>query len=677
MEFVDGIDGLALLRECARRSSRLPNAIAVHIVQSVLDALDFAHNQVDAEGRAMGIIHRDISPSNVLLSRRGDVKLVDFGIARAYEQDHHTKAGTLKGKYGYMSPEQVIGESLDPRSDLFACGIVLAELLTGRRLFAATNELDVLLMVRDVKLDRLEQFGAEIDPALMSIVRMALRKDRSERYLSAAIFREALDEWMFAQRTRVGVREISELVATYYDSAWRRRREHMASVPEVVTAISDLDGPGLESGAHELAPATPEIDGIPSGISSGVPERSLHVTDSMPVISVEGGEELPRLELPPPGEIGRALDIQLAEAAAQRKKTLGHDSGPWDLKLTPRKERASSSDEIEAGIAAALAEVSVPEPIGPGSEKSVRYPSIADAVVSVSIQAPDPSATDFDDSDVDGAEPPKLRSGRHRLPTADELARAPSPSPPELTAIADDPAEGGDLVVDPPIRVLCRLMASSANGLLVMALGGIRKDIYFVKGAPEYVSSNMARELFGEYLVSQQVISSGELAMALAMMPHYSGKLGDTLVGLGLLKPLEVFRHLTKQVRQKLIDVCTWTKGSYRWYPGRQNPREAFPLALQRYEVLGAGAMALPSEAVESFSERLAAKRPHSTKLAGVRPEDFELGQEVRKIYDSLDGKKTVAELRDRYPRPEDRGRFLRLLYLLINTGLASIELRS
>ena len=108
---------------------------------------------------------------------------------------------------------------------------------------------------------------------------------------------------------------------------------------------------------------------------------------------------------------------------------------------------------------------------------------------------------------------------------------------------------------------------------------------------PEYVTSNMASELLGNYLVARGALSSGELAMALAMMPHYGGKLGDTLVGLGLLKTLEVFRHLTVQVRQKLIDVCTWTKGTFGWYEGRALERNAFPLDLNPFEVLGAGAV--------------------------------------------------------------------------------------
>lgn len=157
LEYVDGFDALALLRTSAQRQVRLPVPICLFIVQEVLDALDYAHNARDAEDKSMRLVHRDISPSNVFISRRGDVKLGDFGIAHAQERESKTQAGTLKGKYGYMSPEQVIGATLDGRSDLFAVGIVLAEMLMGRRLFTAPNDLDVLLMVRDGRLDRLDK----------------------------------------------------------------------------------------------------------------------------------------------------------------------------------------------------------------------------------------------------------------------------------------------------------------------------------------------------------------------------------------------------------------------------------------------------------------------------------------------------------------------------------------
>src|SRR3954462_8254727 len=178
MEYVDGIDVLVLLREFAQRRRRVDHQLAAWIAHEVLDALDYAHNLSEENGNALGIVHRDISPSNVLMSLRGDIKLVDFGIARAKDPDraHKSKSGTLKGKYGYMSPEQVIELPLDGRSDVFSVGVVLAELLTGRRLFAAANELDVLLMVRDAKLTRFEKYGTDIEPGLAAIVRKALKK---------------------------------------------------------------------------------------------------------------------------------------------------------------------------------------------------------------------------------------------------------------------------------------------------------------------------------------------------------------------------------------------------------------------------------------------------------------------------------------------------------------------
>src|SRR6185503_1093365 len=148
----------------------------------VLDALDYAHNAVGVDGRPLGIVHRDISPGNVLLSWRGDVKLTDFGIARAAERRHKTEAGTLKGKYGYMSPEQVSGGEIDSRADLFSAGILLAEMVMARRLFTSTNELDVLLMVRDARLDRLQRYAREFPPELRSITTKALQRRPEDRW---------------------------------------------------------------------------------------------------------------------------------------------------------------------------------------------------------------------------------------------------------------------------------------------------------------------------------------------------------------------------------------------------------------------------------------------------------------------------------------------------------------
>lgn len=211
MQYVDGVDVLALLRECARAQIRLPPDLAAVIARDVLDALDYAHNAVDVNGQPLKIVHRDISPGNVLLSWRGDVKLTDFGIARAAERRHKTEAGTLKGKYGYMSPEQVSGGEIDQRSDLFSVGILLAEMVMARRLFTSTNDLDILLMVRDARLDRLHKYASEFPIELRVLTVRALQRRPEDRWQTAAQFRDALDEWL-RRTTRVGPRELGALV---------------------------------------------------------------------------------------------------------------------------------------------------------------------------------------------------------------------------------------------------------------------------------------------------------------------------------------------------------------------------------------------------------------------------------------------------------------------------------
>ena len=222
LEFVDGFDGLGLLRSAAQKHVRLPIPICMWIAAEVLDALDYAHNAKDGEGKPMHLVHRDISPSNVFIARRGDVKLGDFGIAHAQERESKTQAGTLKGKYGYMSPEQVTGAELDGRSDIFAVGIVLAEMLMGKRLFTAPNDLDVLLMVRDGRLERWDKHGKDVPESLDAIVRKALAKSLDERYQTAAEFRDALEDLQFQFGMRVGPADLGALVADLFEDQVRQ-----------------------------------------------------------------------------------------------------------------------------------------------------------------------------------------------------------------------------------------------------------------------------------------------------------------------------------------------------------------------------------------------------------------------------------------------------------------------
>jgi len=274
MQYVDGLDVLALLRECARAQIRLPPELAALIARDVLEALDYAHHALDVNGRDLGIVHRDISPGNVLLSWRGDVKLTDFGIARAAERRHKTEAGTLKGKYGYMSPEQVSGADVDARSDLFSVGILLAEMVMARRLFTSTNDLDILLMVRDARLDRLHKYAQEFPVELRVLTVRALQRRPEDRWQNAAQFRDAIDEWI-RRTSRVTSRDLAALIGRVINAPTADL--HGTPVESRVTAPVDdesgLSGPmtraHLAQAEAEAQRARAEFiasEGIPEGV---------------------------------------------------------------------------------------------------------------------------------------------------------------------------------------------------------------------------------------------------------------------------------------------------------------------------------------------------------------------------------------------------------------------------
>jgi serine/threonine protein kinase len=270
MQYVDGLDVLALLRECARAQIRLPPDLAGLIARDVLDALDYAHNARDSSGRPLGIIHRDISPGNVLLSWRGDVKLTDFGIARAAERRHKTEAGKLKGKYGYMSPEQVSGGEVDSRSDVFSVGILLAEMVMARRLFTSTNDLDILLMVRDARLDRLHKYASEFPIELRVLTMRALQRRPEDRWNNAAEFRDALDEWI-RRTTRVSTRNLATLLGQVINAPTADLEGVVAQINDDASALSGpLTRIHQARAEAEAARARAEFiagEAIPSGVT--------------------------------------------------------------------------------------------------------------------------------------------------------------------------------------------------------------------------------------------------------------------------------------------------------------------------------------------------------------------------------------------------------------------------
>ena len=193
MEYVEGKDLRSLLNTGRRKRIPLPMGLALMIAARVASALDYAHRKRDFEDREMGLVHRDVSPQNVLLSYEGDVKLCDFGIVKAVAKANQTQMGSLKGKLQYMSPEQAWGRPVDARSDIFSLGSVLFEMLTGERLFGGDSEMSVLESVRQGKVRSPRQLEPALPREVDEIVLRALAPDPPERFQTAGEMKQRLE----------------------------------------------------------------------------------------------------------------------------------------------------------------------------------------------------------------------------------------------------------------------------------------------------------------------------------------------------------------------------------------------------------------------------------------------------------------------------------------------------
>jgi serine/threonine protein kinase len=185
MEYIEGANLKRVVEAARLRQGTLPVPIAVYIAIQVCQGLDYAHNKTDVRGRELNIVHRDVSPPNVLLSWTGEVKLTDFGLAKAASQVSVTDPGVVKGKFGYLSPEAALGESVDRRTDVFAAGILLWEMLAGRRLFQGNADWDTLQLVRKAEIPSLRALNPSVPVELEEIIRRALARDPVERFQSA------------------------------------------------------------------------------------------------------------------------------------------------------------------------------------------------------------------------------------------------------------------------------------------------------------------------------------------------------------------------------------------------------------------------------------------------------------------------------------------------------------
>ena len=240
MEFVEGQNLRQILNHLKKEAKDFSIDQIVYVVKEVAAGLDHAHRCLDGNtGRPLNITHRDMSPQNVMVSLEGEVKVVDFGIAKAETQLEQTSAGTIKGKFGYMSPEQAEGHVVDPRTDIFSLGIVLWELLANDRLFTAQNEAATLRKVRECQIPSLRKINPNIPPELERICMKALARDKSLRYQTAAAFHKDLNRFLNTQFPDFSAQDFSKFMKSLYHKMYLENRRKLAEYAKVQVQIEE------------------------------------------------------------------------------------------------------------------------------------------------------------------------------------------------------------------------------------------------------------------------------------------------------------------------------------------------------------------------------------------------------------------------------------------------------
>ncbi len=476
MEYVDGVSCAKLLRYVATKGQRFPIAAALFVAHEVLRGLAFAHAARDEHDRPLGIVHRDVSPGNILIGRAGEVKLTDFGIVRSTFIDRRTYPGELKGKLGYMAPEQAIGGDVDARTDVFAVGIVLAEMLLARPLFPGQSEMEVLTRIYEADLRVLEAHADSLPAGLVNVLRQALARKPEDRLESAEAFAEA-------------IRDVA-------------RSERLAlSDAALLPWLSALGVLASQSGTRP-AQAPPSRPGEIARVAERVLERARR--------------SLPPVELTPVTSPGRY--------------------------------------QLDGGRALALSEAL--ERVATGR---------ANATTSVSVDG--------------AAAQPLLEVVELRRLSVRPAFRFGSP---EMTPRAQ-PVTAKYLPA-----MLYGLVRRRASGMVVLRDNSEETRLFLREGAPYLVSSTDPRELLGERIIAQRIVSRADVIRSLEMCADGCVHLGEMLVRRGLLRPPELVRLLSDQLESRFVQMGRWRRGFVEFFEGEQSLDEVAPSTRTAWELVSA-----------------------------------------------------------------------------------------
>jgi eukaryotic-like serine/threonine-protein kinase len=377
MEYLAGRDLRSILERYRKKKEVMNTAQAVFLASKICEGLDYAHRKKDARGQDLHIIHRDVSPQNILVSYEGEVKLIDFGIAKAANRSQKTQAGILKGKFGYMSPEQVRGLPIDRRSDIFAVGVILYEMLTGEKLFVGESDFSTLDKVRNAEVPLPSTFNAAVPPALERVVLKALAREQEDRYQWASDLQEDLMKYLLTGEM-YSVKLLTGFMKETFAEELLREEEKMErfatiSRPEeieasgIISEVSTRDPKATQGGPPGRRLTEP---GLPDGTEKTIIVAQNPTSD---LLAKVGGYPPPVNDLP-------SVDVSM--------------SGP-----TPSTNRSAARGRVVIGDAPEYSGQTMIAPKARGSSSSI---------------GPVPAGL-YGDEDVDAEE--ERKESTHLLPT--------------------------------------------------------------------------------------------------------------------------------------------------------------------------------------------------------------------------------------------------------------------
>jgi len=280
MEYLDGQPLNRVLNRLRSQEAHMHPSLAAHFISDALDGLHYAHEARDYDGRPLGVIHRDVSPHNIFITFDGQVKLLDFGVARIGEPEAYAQGGVINGKFAYMAPEQALGERVDRRADVWGMGTTLWECLAGQRLFRGGSDVSVMQSSLTEDIPWVTDIAPEVPEQLARIVDKALQRDVDRRHRNALEFKEELDQWLFTQRSSRSRVAISATMRSLFIDTIERRRE---TLRECLSRVDGSDGFVAKPSVIDPPAPSVSVPSIPS-VPPPLPQRTAAPATSGSVI---------------------------------------------------------------------------------------------------------------------------------------------------------------------------------------------------------------------------------------------------------------------------------------------------------------------------------------------------------------------------------------------------------